>query len=161
VSAKITKKRETKTTAPAKRKTTPRKPRKKPPVKKPASRGRPKAKFDYNIIKGFASIGCNDSTIADMIGVSAKTFQRHKKTDLKLAEALEYGHSNMKYKLRSWQMREAEKGNTALLIFLGKNVLGQSDRIEGETTDDSGLDKIATILEGAYSTAGAVPKGSA
>lgn len=36
--------------------------------------------------------------------------------------------------LRDWQLQAAKKGNVAMLIFLGKQYLGQSDKIE---TDDN------------------------
>ena len=33
-------------------------------------------------------------------------------------------------RLRQLQWKSAEKGNVSMLIFLGKNILGQQDRLE-------------------------------
>ena len=53
---------------------------------------------------------------------------------------LEYknkGKCKGKTSLRSWQWANAKNGNTTMQIFLGKNYLGQSDRVEAEVQDTS------------------------
>lgn len=50
-----------------------------------------------------------------------------------------------KRSLRRWQMQAAEKGNTAMLIFLGKQYLGQKDNPdEGDNTEV--LERLAELL---------------
>lgn len=45
------------------------------------------------------------------------------------------GRNRGKTSLRSWQFAAAKQGNTSLLIHLGKNYLGQTDRPETDTPD--------------------------
>ena len=42
----------------------------------------------------------------------------------------------MKIKLRKLQWKSAEKGNVTMQIFLGKNILGQQDRLETTELDE-------------------------
>jgi hypothetical protein len=44
------------------------------------------------------------------------------------------GRENLKQSLRRWQIQSAQKGNIAMLIWLGKQYLDQSDKIESEVT---------------------------
>jgi len=41
-----------------------------------------------------------------------------------------------KFGLRQLQWKSAEKGNVTMQIFLGKNILGQKDRIEESETEE-------------------------
>ena len=43
----------------------------------------------------------------------------------------------MKMRLRQLQWKSAESGNVTMQIFLGKNILGQQDKIEQSELDES------------------------
>ena len=45
-------------------------------------------------------------------------------------EELARGHAEQRIMLRRWQWKAAEGGNVAMLIWLGKQYLGQSDKLE-------------------------------
>ena len=42
----------------------------------------------------------------------------------------------MKMRLRQLQWKSAEKGNVTMQIFIGKNMLGQQDKIETSELDE-------------------------
>jgi hypothetical protein len=66
-------------------------------------------------------IGCPDTEIAEWFGVSESTLRYN------FSAYLTKGRAQLKQKLRQAQIRVAIEGQAAMLIFLGKNLLGQSD----------------------------------
>lgn len=95
--------------------------------------GRPAVPVDLNQVSELAQLGCSEADIAAVLGMSQRTFQRKKKASKKIGEAIEIGHGKMRFQLRMYQLQAAKKLNPALLIWLGKNHLGQSDKIEMKT----------------------------
>jgi hypothetical protein len=69
--------------------------------------------------------------IGDYFGVNEGTIRKG------YSAFLIKGRANRKAKLRQLQWRSAEAGNVAMLIFLGKNELGQSDRQDITTNGES------------------------
>ena len=91
--------------------------------------GRNKIAVPPDEVEHLASLGCNDSEIARYFGVKEDTLRRH------FSDYLINGRHNLKITLRQAQLRAAiENLNPALLIWLGKNLLLQSDA--GTTSDD-------------------------
>ena len=82
----------------------------------------------YNIkqseVKKLASYGCSNVEIADFFGCDESLIRKS------YSEFLNKGRSDMKIKLRKLQWKSAEKGNVSMQIFLGKNILGQKDKLE-------------------------------
>lgn len=72
-------------------------------------------------VEMMAKIGCTDQEIADHYGVTQQALKRN------LVDYLIKGRSEMKQTLRKAQLRVALEGNATMLIWLGKNLLGQSD----------------------------------
>lgn len=75
-------------------------------------------------IQMLASFGCSIIEIAKYFQMDESTVRK------KYREALETGRESLKVKLRQLQWDHAARGNTALLIWLGKQYLGQTDRKE-------------------------------
>lgn len=93
--------------------------------------GRPKHQFtDTQVeqIKTLARCHCPDNEIAAFMGVSENTIQRHFGALLK--ESRDAGKCN----IRAKQYRLAMDGNVSLLIWLGKQLLKQSDKIQWDIT---------------------------
>ena len=88
--------------------------------------GRPKLDISADKVEMLASFGCSTVEIAKLHNCDENTIRGRFK------EELERGREHMKIKLRQLQWKQAENGNTSLLIFLGKQYLGQSDRNELE-----------------------------
>jgi len=85
---------------------------------------RPRKVIDPKLVQDLASIGCKTTDISRIVGVSVDTLDR------RFAEEIEKGRSNLRTSLRRWQLEAAKKGNVAMLIWLGKQHLQQTDKIE-------------------------------
>jgi hypothetical protein len=83
--------------------------------------------IDLVELEKLASLHPTDSEIASWFKVTTRTIER-RKSELAFAEALERGRARGKLNLRRIQHKMAEN-NAAMAIFLGKNLLGQSDQI--------------------------------
>jgi hypothetical protein len=68
-----------------------------------------------------AQIGCKDIEIANWFGIDENTLTYN------FSVELVKGRENLKQSLRRAQLSLALSGNAVMLIFLGKNYLGQSD----------------------------------
>jgi hypothetical protein len=68
-----------------------------------------------------AAIGCTDREIAEWVGIDASTLRYNFNSELIK------GKSQLVQSLRKAQLRTALEGNATLLIWLGKQLLGQSD----------------------------------
>lgn len=78
--------------------------------------------IDGELVQKFASLGCKTKEIADYFGCSTDTIER------RFAAELTKGRANLQMSLRQWQLKSAERGNVSMLIWLGKQMLGQQDR---------------------------------
>jgi len=87
--------------------------------------GRPKIIVDEEILKNLASIGCPTYEIASVMGVSARTLKRN------YAEIIDQYKEKGKASLRKKMWDKAvKKDNTNMQIFLSKNMLGMSDKVQ-------------------------------
>lgn len=107
--------------------------------------GRPRKVIDAKLVEQLASIQCTDEEIAAICGVSHDTLLRRKNDDPVFLEAIEQGRAKGRVSLRRMQWKAATTGNPTMLIWLGKQLLGQRDKIE-EATDDT-LDKARMIRD--------------
>ena len=83
--------------------------------------GRNKQIIDPKQVETYAQLGCKDTEIGDLLNVNDDTLRFNFK------EELRKGRANLKQSLRRKQLEVALDGNVTMLIFLGKNLLGQSD----------------------------------
>ena len=92
--------------------------------------GRPVKPMDIAVIERAASIGCSPEEIAALCHVSRATFHSRVASDPVIADALERGRDQGRATLRRMQWQAAQKGNPTMLIWLGKQMLGQRDKHE-------------------------------
>ena len=92
---------------------------------------RPRKSVDPKDVIQFASKGLTQEEIAASCGVSEDTIYRH------YADAVKHGHKLMNASLRRRQYEvamggahEKERANPTMLIWLGKQNLGQADKNE-------------------------------
>ena len=94
--------------------------------------GRPKKQVDLALIENLSAIFCTQAEISAISGVSIRTLQRN--YDAYIKKGLERGKSS----LRRMQWDKCREGNTTMMIWLGKQYLGQTDKTE-DTTDNKPL----------------------
>ena len=90
---------------------------------KKKSVGRPKKyNIDTHQIEQLAGFGCSNTEMASFFGCSPDLLEKS------YSEYLSKGRDSGKIRLRQYQWASAKKGNVAMLIWLGKQILGQSDK---------------------------------
>jgi hypothetical protein len=94
-------------------------PAKNPPSKNPGAFKA--AEIEGRQVLELAKLGCTESEIAAVLGVSTDTLER------RFAPEMLRGQELMKECLRRLQFRAAKRGNTIILIWLGKQLLGQKE----------------------------------
>src|SRR6187402_3411531 len=83
---------------------------------------RPKADIDGAEVQRLAFEGAFNTEIAEFFGVNRDTIAD------RFSAQLAKGRLERKMRLRKHQFKAAERGNPTMLIWLGKQYLGQSDR---------------------------------
>lgn len=94
--------------------------------------GRPLKQIDKRIFEGLCRIQCTQEDIADAFECDVDTVtawckRTYNKT---FSEVFRQKRGQGKVSLRRMQWKSAENGNVSMQIFLGKNLLGQSDKQE-------------------------------
>lgn len=86
--------------------------------------GRPRKEVDAALIERMAAIHCTLDEMASITGVSVDTLGR------RFAEPIKRGRARGKRSLRRHQYKLAKSGNATMLIWLGKQLLEQRDKLE-------------------------------
>lgn len=109
--------------------------------------GRPRIEIDKENFKKLCSLQCTLSEIASFFDCSEDTIERWCRRELKLsfADAFKKHSAAGKMSLRRWQFKMAEH-NVSMAIFLGKNWLGQTDKVEQTITEVEDLSTLADML---------------
>ncbi len=81
-------------------------------------------------VEKLASYGCKNIEIADFFNCSVDTITN------RFSDILRKGRAELKKTLRKAQIDYALKGNATLLIWLGKNELGQTDNENKEKSNE-------------------------
>jgi hypothetical protein len=105
--------------------------------------GRPQLEIDGEKVKKLASMGLTVPEIAAVLECSKRTLER--RFDASIKEGRERLNASLKRK----QFQVAMRGNPALLIWLGKQYLGQSDKLEGPGAGDDLAAVLREFLAGA------------
>lgn len=110
---------------------------------RPQTRNTKKDNLDYELIERLANIQCTEGEICSILGISFQSLITWKKEDIKLQEAMTNGYADGKMSLRRAQFQVAfpdldrgYNGNPAMLIWLGKQVLHQSDKLQVSGGDE-------------------------
>lgn len=96
---------------------------------------------DIEKIKLYASWGATQVEVANALGIHVKTLQE------KFNDLFKQGFAECQLSIRRGQVREANAGNATLLIWLGKQMLGQRDFKDTEEQIKAAIEQaIATAL---------------
>ena len=83
--------------------------------------GRDKSVIPPEEVYKLAQIGCKDKEIAEWFGIDSNTLRYNFSVELLK------GREALKHSLRRAQINVALNGNPTMLIWLGRNLLGQSE----------------------------------
>ena len=101
----------------------------KEPRKNKPGAGRPKLILCKEDITALAKIGCTNVEIGHLVGCNGDTLADN------YSECLNIGRSEMKSSLRRHQLRlVSDCDNATMAIWLGKQLLGQRDKVLVENT---------------------------
>lgn len=109
---------------------------------------RPRLKIDVGLVEKLASIHCTMEEIASVCGCSVDTLER------RFADVIKRAKNKGKSSLRRHQWELAQKGNATMLIWLGKQLLDQSDKVQQKVdqtttvTDKTGLEERIEQVKG-------------
>ena len=87
------------------------------------------------LVKGLSQMLATGPEIAAVLGVSKRTWIRFKKEFPEVDLALRQGQALFRVALRRRQFKAADDGNPTMLIWLGKQYLGQADKPQGTGKD--------------------------
>ena len=104
--------------------------------------GRPKKVIDYETVEKLAALFCTQDEIAAFLNLDVKTLR----ADDKFMELYKKGQEKGKCSLRRHQYECAKKGNSAMLIGLGKQYLGQSEKM-AIVNSDIGDDELTKSIK--------------
>lgn len=99
--------------------------------------GRPRKEVDWNLIDDLCSIHCTGEEIAAILKVDYDTLNARCKEQHGEGFSDYYKKACVdgKRSLRRKQFEQAMSGNVPMLIWLGKNILGQADTPQVESKD--------------------------
>jgi hypothetical protein len=93
---------------------------------------RPKKDLDPRLVKRLIGAGLSVEEVAAVLECSKRTLET------RFCAALKEGRTRRNARLRFRQFQAAMAGNTAMLIWLGKQYLGQRDRVADEHSGTDG-----------------------
>lgn len=99
---------------------------------KKSTKGRPRlilTEDALKLVESLSRIMCTEEEIASILNCSRDLFYTEDNKEL-YRQAIQKGQSEGKQSLRRYQYELAKKGNSSMLIWLGKQWLGQTDKIE-------------------------------
>jgi len=98
---------------------------------------RPLKNIDWDQVDKMCAIHCTGEEQAAVLGVDYDTLNTACKREqgVGFSDYFKQKASNGKMSLRRKQYTAAMDGNTTMLVWLGKNWLGQTDQIEPEAQD--------------------------
>lgn len=102
--------------------------------KAPAKRGPKEKEINYDEVLRLAAIQCTEEEIAHVLDYTPDGFRRRKLRDPELVGALQKGREKGRASLRRVQWEAAQAGDRTMMVWLGKQYLGQRDKQEVENT---------------------------
>lgn len=103
-------------------------------------RGPKLTEVDWKLCQNLLRIQCTGEEIAGAMDMSYDTLERACKRDhgIKFAEYSELKRAEGRASLRRAQWKVAQDGNPTMLVWLGKQMLGQRDKHEVDNTSSDG-----------------------
>src|SRR3984893_17692985 len=86
------------------------------------------AGIDLIELEKLCGLQCTDEEIAYWFGVTTRTIERRRKKK-KFAGVMKRGNAKGRISVRRMQIKLLENGNATMGVWLGKNILGQTDEV--------------------------------
>jgi len=99
---------------------------------------RPKINLNYDLIKVMAILCRPKKEIADQLGVSVRTLER----DAEFCRIYREKKAQTQLAIIQKQLDKALSGDNTMLIWTGKQMCGQSDKIEQKTESETSVKSI-------------------
>lgn len=99
--------------------------------------GRPQFQVTKDLehqVESLAAMGASEDSICDFLGFDRNTLEKY------FSATLKNGKSRVSNRLRMMQLKKAYTGNTGMLIWLGKQMLGQSEKKTVTVEDADGFE---------------------
>ena len=90
------------------------------------------AKIDLAELEKLCALQCTDEEIAAWFHVTTRTIERRRKVRA-FREVMERGRAKGRISVRRAQLKLLEAGNATMAVWLGKQMLGQTDEIRHQT----------------------------
>lgn len=107
--------------------------------------GRPKAEINLEQLKAMVRIQCTQEECCAVMGVTEPTLTTHLK-ELGYSGFLEfykkYSHEGLASLRRAQWKAAVENNNPTMLVWMGKQMLGQKDKVENELTGSLDINTI-------------------
>ena|SRR5271170_1728201 len=100
--------------------------------------GRPKVKMGLEEVENLSRLNCTMEELAAYFRVDVRTVQLRAQREPAFRAAIERGQALGRLSVRRQQTRLMDQGNPTISIWLGKQLLGQRDRLEAEVTMKDG-----------------------
>jgi len=103
--------------------------------------GRPLIKIDWELVDRMCGIHCTGEEQAGMLSIDYDTLDRacQREKGVNFAEYFKQKSANGKMSLRRRQYTAAMEGQPTMMVWLGKQWLGQTDKIESDLNVSGGL----------------------
>lgn len=103
----------------------------------PKGAGAQQIVIDWHTVDKLCLIQCTGEEIASVLNIDYDTLQRacEREKKVKFADYIAQKKEGGKASLRRRQWKLVEDGNPTMCIFLGKQYLGQKDKIENDNTN--------------------------
>src|ERR1051325_2802005 len=108
------------------------------------------AKIDLAELERLSAMQCTDEEIAAWFKVTTRTIERRRKNRA-FAEVMDRGKAKGRISVRRMQMKLLEQGNATMGVWLGKQILGQTDEVRHEVNGTL-LGHLSVILPRATET---------
>lgn len=102
--------------------------------------GRKLLKINPEEVEKLAALHCTNTEIAAFVGCDETTIRR------RFADIIKKGKENGKIRLRQLQWNSAEAGNVTMQIFLGKQLLEQTDNYETKHSGEIGMRTLPQLM---------------
>lgn len=106
---------------------------------------REKIEFSLEQLEALCRLNCTHEEIAAYFNVSLKTVQNRYKEDEEFRRAVDTGKAQGKLSLRRKQIELVDNGNASMAIWLGKNLLDQTDKQEIDNYNHNDTVKIEIV----------------